>query len=90
MPCRGHPKCRPEAALGELDDLVTEEGRTVTSVMEEALRSFLKVTEPEPQPFVLKTLPERANAAKPVDVGNNAAIRELLDAEDPQGFHANA
>lgn len=41
-------------------------------------------------PFVLKTLPPRANATKPVDVGNNAAIRELLDAEDPQGFHANA
>lgn len=67
-----------------------EEGRTVTSVMEEALRSFLKITEREPQPFVLKTLPARANAAKPVDVGDNAAIRELLDAEDPEGFHANA
>ena len=67
-----------------------EEGRTVTSVMEEALRSFLKINEPEPQPFVLKTLPPRANAVTPPDVGDNAAVRELLDAEDPQGFHANA
>ncbi|MBC7594411.1 MAG: DUF2191 domain-containing protein [Kineosporiaceae bacterium] len=67
-----------------------EEGRTVTSVMEEALRSFLKINEPEAQPFVLKTLPSRANAVTPADVGDNAAIRELLDAEDPQGFHANA
>ena len=67
-----------------------QDGRTVTSVMEQALRAFLDEHAPEPKPYRVKPLKMGMPGELMIDINNNAAVREFLDAEDPQGYHANA
>ena len=67
-----------------------QDGRTVTSVMEQALRAFLDEHAPEPKPYRVKPLKMGMPGELMIDIDNNAAVREFLDAEDPQGYHANA
>lgn len=57
-----------------------EEGRTVTSVMEEALRSFLEKHAPKPTRYRVRPLRMGIPGELPFDVNNNAEAQDFLDA----------
>ena len=67
-----------------------EEGRTVTSMMEQALRTLLEAERVEAEPYRVRPLTMGQPGEPPVDVNDNAAVRALLDAADPEGIHANS
>ncbi|MEO9222490.1 MAG: hypothetical protein ABI251_12100, partial [Mycobacteriaceae bacterium] len=62
------------------------DGRTVTSVVEEALRRLLDDHETRPQPFVLHALPARESHEDsppiPFDLDDNSATLAYLDAAE--------
>ena len=67
-----------------------QEGRTVTSVMEEALRAFLDQHAPEPEPYRVRPLKMGIPGEIPFDLNDNAAVRAYLDDQDPRGYVANS
>lgn len=58
-----------------------QEGRTVTSVMEEALRSWLSKDKPESKAYRATPVAMGKAGVSPVDLNDNAAVRELMDAQ---------
>ena len=57
------------------------DGRTVTSVMEEALRAYLEEHAPEPRPYRVRPLKMGIPGELPFDVNNNAEVQEFLDSQ---------
>ena len=63
--------------------LAAGDGRTVTSVVEEALRTMLEQHTERPEPFVLRALPARPGHEDlpplPFDVDDNSAVLDHFD-----------
>lgn len=59
-----------------------EEGRTVTSVMEEALRAYLEEHAPEPTAYRVRPLRMGLPGEIPFDVNSNAEIQKFLDSSE--------
>lgn len=56
-----------------------EEGRTVTSVMAEALRAYLEEHAPEPTPYRVRPIKMGLPGELPFDVNSNAEVQDFLD-----------
>lgn len=66
-----------------------EEGRTITSVMEEALRAYLDEHAVEPTPYRVRPLRMGLPGELPFDVNSNAEIQEFLDSSERPKPHAH-
>ena len=62
-----------------------EQGRTVTSLVEQALEALLSAhwTQPTAGRFVMPVLPSAGGVVPGVDLTNNAAVLDLMDAGSP-------
>lgn len=65
-----------------------EEGRTVTSLLEEALRSLLDRERAEPAPYRVDPLSMGMPGEIPFDIGDNSAVLDHLDAMDRPDAHS--
>lgn len=59
-----------------------EEGRTVTSLLEEALRALLERSTPAPEPYRVTPIPMGLPGEPPFDIADNSAVLDYLDAHD--------
>ncbi|MET0822425.1 MAG: hypothetical protein ABWY58_15790 [Aeromicrobium sp.] len=59
-----------------------EEGRTVTSLLEEALRDLLERDIPDPRPYRVVPVPMGLPGEPPFDISDNSAVLDYLDAHD--------
>lgn len=69
----------PDSLLEAARERARAEGRTVTSLMEEALRSLLA---DDVQPAQAPELPTWSGGRLLVDLDDKAAVWEILDADD--------
>lgn len=85
----------PDALYRSVRVRAASDGRTVTSVVEEALRRLLDDHETRPQPFVLRALPAREGHQDfpplPFDLDDNSAMLDYLDEAERRsgGEHGN-
>lgn len=59
-----------------------EEGRTVTSLLEEALRNLLDKDSPHPAQYRVTPLTMGLAGEPPFDLSDNSAVLDYLDAHD--------
>ena len=55
------------------------DGRTVTSIMEAALRAYLDEHESEPTPYRVRPIKMGLSGELPFDVNSNAEVQAFLD-----------
>lgn len=64
-----------------------EEGRTVSSVIEKALRALLERDVAGPGPYRVTPLPMGLPGEPPFDLNDNSAVLDYLDAHDNRARH---
>lgn len=69
----------PDALYRQARVRAAQEGRTVTSVMEEALRNFLDEQVAAPAPYRVKPLKMGMPGEILFDINDNAATRDYMD-----------
>jgi hypothetical protein len=74
-----------EHLLGEAKALAAKSGRTLASVVEDALRALIsRGRQAREQPFRMIVFKGRPSGLMPgVDLDNNAALLDLMEADDP-------
>lgn len=72
----------PDSLLEAARDRAREEGRTVTSLVEEALRNLL--LDPQSRSRTAVTLPTWEGGRLLVDLDDKEAVWEILDADEPR------
>ena len=71
----------PDSLLDAARERAKQEGRTVTSLMEEALRRLLEV---QPTPPRRRRLPTWKGGRLLIDIDDKDALWEILDADGPK------